>query len=158
MASFLLLIVLILLGIGIAYLLWKAFLAPSRQLSLPVPEETEEKRPWYYPFPSPPWVKARIGQQKAGHKDKAKHQKMETLLASWGLAPTKVILPKDFQKLALVVQEYRKKKLLSPPQQSALERLEQLLGGKKEGPVYLPFTKKESRDVFMFLRRMVKSK
>lgn len=149
-------VIIFLLGLALAYLLWKAFLAPIIRPALPLPEDVGEEQPWYYPFPSSPWVKARIQQQKAEHQEKTKHQKIDAWLASRGLAPKKVLLPEDFRKLVLVVQEHRKKRLLSPPQQSALERLGQLLGGKKEGPVYLPFTKKESKDVFGLLRRIAK--
>lgn len=148
------LIILFFLGLALAYILWKLLFAPERLRSLPLPEEQEEEKPWYYPFPSPPWIKARIQQQKVKHKDKAKHQKMETFLASWGLAPTKVLLPEDFRKLLLVVQEHRKRRLLSPRQQSTLQRLEQLLSGKKEGPVYLPFSRRETKDVFTLLRQL----
>ncbi|MEK6950332.1 MAG: hypothetical protein AABX13_01245 [Nanoarchaeota archaeon] len=152
------LLILFLLGLALAYLLWKFLFAPERSLSLPLPEEQTEEKRWYYPYPSPPGVKRRIQRQQAEHKDKAKHQKMETILASWGLAPTKVLLPENFRKLVLVVQEQRKRRFLSPSQQKALERLEQLLGEKKEGPVYLPFTKRETKDVFTLLRRMSRGK
>jgi len=152
------LIIFLFLGVALAYILWKFLFSPERSLSLPLPDDAEQEQPRYYPFPSPPWIKARIRQRKAEHKDKAKHQKMETFLTSWGLAPRKVLLPEDFRKLLLLVQEYRKRRLLSGPQESALQRLEQLLGGKKEGLVYLPFSKGETQDVFALLRRISREK
>ncbi len=158
MASFLLVIILVLLGLGLAYLLWRLFWSSPHQLFLPLPEDQEEERPWYYPFSSSLRIQAQLRQQRAQHKDKAKHQKRETLLAFWGLAPKKVLLPDDFRKLLQIVKEYRQQKLLLPGQRTALERLEQLFGEKKTGPVYLPFTRKETKDVFAWLRQLSRSK
>lgn len=111
---------------------------------------TPEPKPWYSPFFTNPFSRARIKAIHQQHEHRRKEAEKESFIAEF--SGKKELLSQDFIKLRELIHRQQKWSLLTKEEQDAFRRLQRLV--KKSEAKVVKMSKEEREEVVKMLRGM----
>ncbi len=112
---------------------------------------TPEPKPWYSPFFTNPFSRARIKAIRQQHEHKRKEAEKEDLITEFG--GKKEFVSQDFLKLKQLIHQQQKWSLLTPQEQDAFRKLQRLL--KQSEAKAVRMSRKEREEIVKMLRKML---
>lgn len=138
-------IILILLAAAF-YLFYRWLFAGERRQITVSPEE----KPWYSPFFTNPFTRAKIEKIHQQHEHKRKEIEKDSLITMFG--GKKDIVSKDFLKLKQLIHRQQKWSLLTPPEKDAFRKLQRLVQQSESKVVRM--SKEEREEILGALRKI----
>lgn len=131
----------------LVYLFYRWLFAPGERKQVLV---ASEKKPWYSPFFTSPFIRAKIKAIHQQHEHKHKEAHKESLLAAFG---KKEVSSTDFTRLQHVIHKHHRTKWLklTPLEQDNFKKLQKLVK-QREGR----FSVKEREEIIGMLRGIKK--
>lgn len=113
-----------------------------------------ESKPWYSPFFTNPFTRARIKSIHRQHEHRRKEAEKENFIAEFG--GKKELLSQDFMKLRELIRRQQKWSLLTKGEQDAFRKLQRLV--KQSEAKVVRMSKEEREEVVKMLRKIRDSK
>lgn len=109
-----------------------------------------EQKPWYSPFFTNPFTRAKIEKIHQQHEHKRKEIEKDHLITLFG--GKRDIVSQDFLKLKQMIHQQQKWSLLTPQEQDAFRRLQKLV--KQSESKVVRMSKEERDEIVKMLRKM----